>query len=347
MSNFKTLNKGEWSEIYALLKSIVDWSITGCDYELNILSDKKWTLNSIKHNSESNDLIEFTKDNDSIVRVKHKGDFVTFTVSEIDNLSKIVFEKITNETSKTFEIKELNDFLSKAFNLKVKESSLSKSDLKLSVVDKIISDRGFSVKSNLASAPSLLNASQKTNFKFILKNNLTSCKSKPKEIIEDIGFENLVFDSMDCLTYFNNLQLIDSQMPEMLAHVIGYYYGKKGSKIKDLIDVLKVENPLKLSNLETYEIKIGDFLMATAFGMIPKLEWDQKYSADGGLIVVKENSDLATFYIIDQDLKMELRKYFISNSFLDTASTSRHQFGKIFQEDMQNKIKLNLLIRLK
>lgn len=167
MSNFKTLNKGEWSEIYALLKSIVDWSITGCDYELNILSDKKWTLNSIKHNSESNDLIEFTKDNDSIVRVKHKDDFVTFTVSEIDNLSKIVFEKITNETSKTFEIKELNDFLSKAFNLKVKESSLSKSDLKLSVIDKIISDRGFSVKSNLASAPSLLNASQKTNFKFI------------------------------------------------------------------------------------------------------------------------------------------------------------------------------------
>lgn len=180
-----------------------------------------------------------------------------------------------------------------------------------------------------------------------MKNNLTSCKSKPKEIIEDIGFENLVFDSMDCLTYFNNLQLIDSQMPEMLAHVIRYYYGKKGSKIKDLIDVLKVENPLKLSNLETYEIKIGDFLMATAFGMIPKLEWDQKYSADGGLIVVKENSDLATFYIIEQDLKMELRKYFISNSFLDTASTSRHQFGKIFQEDMQNKIKLNLLIRLK
>ena len=154
---------------------------------------------------------------------------------------------------------------------------------------------------------------------------------------------------MDSLTYYDNLQLIDTRLPEMLAILILYYYGKKASNINDLIEFIKKENPLNLSNINVYEIKIGDFLMATAFGMIPKQNWDQKYTADGGLIVVKKNSDLATFYIIDQDLKIELRKYFIANSFLDTASTRRHKFGNVFKDENDGnkmKIKLNLLIRI-
>ncbi|MCC8071953.1 MAG: HpaII family restriction endonuclease [Bacteroidales bacterium] len=41
----------------------------------------------------------------------------------------------------------------------------------------------------------------------------------------------------------------------------------------------------------------------------------------------------------------ELEEYLFTNTYFDTPSTSRHEFGKLYREDGATLLKLNLLVR--
>ena len=76
--------------------------------------------------------------------------------------------------------------------------------------------------------------------------------------------------------------------------------------------------------------------------MVPSRPWDTYLNTYGGYLVVKENGDLVCYHLYNDD---QFKDYLYNNTRFETPSTSRHGFGKIYEEDGELKLKLNLQIR--
>ena len=72
--------------------------------------------------------------------------------------------------------------------------------------------------------------------------------------------------------------------------------------------------------------------------------WNGEYDATGGYLVVKENGDVLCYHIYNRN---EFEDYLFANTKLETASSTRHEFGKIYEENDQFYFKLNLQIRFR
>jgi len=66
--------------------------------------------------------------------------------------------------------------------------------------------------------------------------------------------------------------------------------------------------------------------------------------ANGGYIIVKDDGEILAYHLYDRN---SFENYLLENTKLETASTSRHKFGKIYKENEKIFIKLNLQIRFK
>ena len=104
-------------------------------------------------------------------------------------------------------------------------------------------------------------------------------------------------------------------MPEYLAEILLKYYKGQGRYLRDLVDD------------EIKTIRVKDFLKAILLGMFSGTPWDGAYTCNG-LVVVRKDGDLLLYHVIkDADLK----EYLFLNTKLDTASSTRHRFGTIYQ----------------
>jgi len=136
-------------------------------------------------------------------------------------------------------------------------------------------------------------------------------------------------------------------LPNILAEIIKIFFTTTLSTIKDLTDNINKTNPL---NYDTkfkhnfYEYKIKRFLTDVALGMTPSKVWTGIYDATGGYLIVKENGDVLCYHIYNRN---QFEDYLFANTKLETASSSRHEFGKIYEVDGQFYFKLNLQIRFK
>ena len=81
-----------------------------------------------------------------------------------------------------------------------------------------------------------------------------------------------------------------------------------------------------------------------ALGMMPSKVWSGIYDATGGYLVVKENGEILCYHIYNRN---QFEEYLFVNTKLETASSTRHEFGKIYQQNGEFFFKLNLQIRFK
>lgn len=174
-------------------------------------------------------------------------------------------------------------------------------------------------------------------------NSLDKFKKK-KEFLDEYGAK-LSFEKVVSSIFNSNLQLLDYCMPRLIAESLKLYYFGGISKIYDVVEILKESNPLSFPNGShplIYEYKIKQFLLNFALGMTPSTLWDGKYNANGGYIVVKENGNVVCYHFFDRN---DLEDYLFKNTFFDTPSTSRHEFGKIEMIGDDLYIKLNIQVR--
>jgi hypothetical protein len=75
---------------------------------------------------------------------------------------------------------------------------------------------------------------------------------------------------------------------------------------------------------------------------MPSKVWTGQYDATGGYLIIKENGDVLCYHIYNRN---EFEDYLFNNTKLDTASSSRHDFGTIYEENGELYFKLNLQIR--
>ena len=354
-----TGNKGEWSEIYTLLKIISDKILFAGDSDLNKIESLIFPIIKILRD-ESNGTYEYAYDSDLVI-IKGNEEEFRIPVSQFQEKAVFLLSKLKETTSATFSIPEIESFINSFNCVSLKAKSSVKSDIRIVIHDQrtgTTPELGFSIKSQLGGASTLLNAGKTTNFIYEIEDTVLSdnqiieindidSRSKIKDRIEKIkSFEGaLSFSQTESSIFGNNLTLIDSALPKILAEIVYLFFTSGYSKMVDLVDEISKINPLGF-NLETnhpfYTYKIKRFLTDIALGMMPSKVWTGELDATGGYLVVKEDGEILCYHIYNRN---EFEDYLLNNTKLETASSTRHDFGVVYKADTKQFFKLNLQIR--
>lgn len=354
-----TGNKGEWSEIYALFKLLGDKQLFLGDKDIEKLEGLVYPIVKILR-SENNNNFEYTIQ-DEIILVSGNEQVLKIPIDLFKNKALFLLEAIKENKERTFSVPEIEMFMQSINCLSLKANSSSKTDITIIVHDQRTNQQptlGFSIKSQLGSPSTLLNAGRTTNFIYkinrvdltmndIKQINSINTRSKIKDRINLISSKGGIFEFVktERKIFSNNLVLIDSLLPEILSQIVLYFYSSELSHLADLVNLSSDKNPLNFdieNEHRFYEYKIKRFLTDVALGMMPSLVWTGKYDATGGYLIVKENGDVLCYHIYNRN---EFENYLLNNTKLDTASSSRHEFGKIYELDGQLYFNMNLQIR--
>lgn len=354
-----TGNKGEWSEIYALLKILADKQLFAGDSNLNPIGDLQFPVIKIIRDEPGGNF-EFSYEDEWVTISGEKKHF-KIPISNFQNQASFLLTALLKTTQASFQVPETEAFIKSfdCFSLKAKASV--KSDIRVVIHDRrtgTTPQLGFSIKSQLGGASTLLNAGRTTNFIYKIEGtdisdeniaaiNTISTRCKIKDRIEAIRSLNgrLTFYKTENLIFGNNLILVDSYLALIFGEILLKYYSSNISKMVDLVDYLTNVNPLTY-NLSTghpyYAYKIKRFLKDIALGMMPSKVWTGELDATGGYLVIKGDGEILCYHIYNSN---EFEDYLLNNTKLETASSTRHDFGSIYREEGELFFKLNLQIR--
>ena len=348
----KKYNKGEWSELYAVCRMLYDQMVDVCDSELKPTEQKikilKLLMRSMLGDSEYN--VDGEKNGD--VSIFYNGKKVKSA-----NLSKelvlSILQEIISNSGASFNVPSGEAAMSELLLADFKASSYEKSDIESYSImphEEIARKVGFSVKSQVGGPATLLNASQATNFIFEVTgyngdldsvNNIvgrSKVKDRMKYIVDHDG--EFMFYKVANETFQHNIEMTDSRLSEIISGLLMVFFAGSGTRsVRMLIeDYVSIFDDV---SLEMASKKVEDFLCNIALGMIPTRIWDGT-ALGGGCIFVKEDGNLVCFTLYDMD---DFKSYLLNNTKFETASTTRHQFGTLYEEDGRLFFNLNLDIR--
>jgi type II restriction enzyme len=354
-----TGNKGEWSEIYALFKLLGDKQLFLGDKDIEKLEGLVYPIIKVLR-SENNGDFEYSIQ-DEIILISGDEEVLKIPIKEFKKNALFLLKAIKENKKRTFSVPEIEKFMQSVNCISLKASSSAKTDITIVVHDQRTNQEptlGFSIKSQLGSPSSLLNAGKTTNFIYqingaqltdneILQINSISTRSKIMDRITQIQDKKgtLKFAKTERQIFSNNLVLIDSLLPHILSQIVFDFYSTEFSHLTDLVNLISEKNPLDFdikNEHKFYEYKTKRFLTDVALGMMPSKVWTGQYDATGGYLIVKGNGDVLCYHIYNRN---EFEDYLLNNTKLDTASSSRHGFGEIYKENGQLYFKLNLQIR--
>jgi len=353
-----TGNKGEWSEIYTLFKVLGDTSLCPGNEHLEAITDLVYPIIKVLR-SELDGCFEYTINQDIVMITRDQQELARISVKDFQQQALLLFQKI--KTSKgSFSAPEAESFMHTIHCSNLKADASQKTDITLMIHDGRTQQTpklGFSIKSQLGSPSTLLNAGKTTNFKYQITSKLSphdikavnaiDSRSKIKDRIESILHlgGSFAFVGTEQKIFSNNLTLIDSQLPQLLGLIVFEFYSSSHSKLTELVDVIQSNNELGFDDTnghQFYVYKMKRFLTDVALGMMPSKIWSGEYDATGGYLIVKENGDVLCYHIYNRNT---FENYLLENTKLETASSSRHNFGMIYEENGGLYINLNLQIR--
>lgn len=350
-----TANKGEWSELYVLFKLFGDNKIKAADMNLQP-TEGEYTFLQIFREDVENRLYVYDLEQNGVVRILTKnGELVNAVSTELlPEKTQRIFAAIKSADVATFTLPEAVQLMGDYRLEKIKANSSVKSDIEAIIKDELVSGNtpvGFSIKSQVGGASTLLNASKRTNFIYKVQNfhgdideiNAINSPRKLRDRLRAIfeGGGLLEFSSIESTIFTRNMRVIDSVMPDILASMLVDYYAGHGVTMARLCELGGTKD---LHGLGTAEIsyKVKSFLRAVALGMVPSREWNTRLSTYGGFIIVRDDGMLLCYHLYNDD---DFRDYLFNHTKLDTPSTSRHDFGYLYQESGEIYIKLNLQVR--
>ncbi len=71
-------------------------------------------------------------------------------------------------------------------------------------------------------------------------------------------------------------------------------------------------------------------------------EWDGIDETNGGYIIVKADGEILAYHIYNRNM---FEQYLFDNTFFERASTTRHKYMTLYEENGEMFIKFNLQIR--
>lgn len=353
-------NKGEWSEFYAFLKILEDKRLFAANKNLEIIDDKFFLFKKIIRNETNREIKIYDLKESGIYILDSKGKVLKkVDDKKLKGKTKNIFKKIKMAKTTTFDLPEVEILMQELLCTQIKADNSKKSDIDGVIYDRVSNKEellGFSVKSMIGGASTLLNAGKTTNFIYEIT-NLDSSKvddinslegrskiqDRLKSILKNRGILN--FDRISKEEFETNLRKIDTVFPIFIAQMLQDFFLGKANKITDLVELLENNEYLKKTfrlSKSDYEYKIKNFLVSVALGMVPSKVWDGFTKAHGGYIVVKDNGDVICYHLYNRD---EFLSYLYENTKFESASSTRHDYGKIYQEKEKMYFNLNLQIR--
>jgi len=345
-------NVGEWSELYTLAFLLVNGGAYAADKKQNRIQETFYKVLEIYLAGKTpKDELKYEIQGNTVQIHLPNGTTKKIERTEISQGLDHFFKDLSSEeNSRTFPLSSgslLMDLLSKTFISA--SSSQTTSDLELTYEDNktlLPSPRiGFSIKSQLGSASTLLNASGSTNFVFKVippvqetsELKRGAVKANVSKLIQE-GYE-LQFVGIDSENFQSNLELIDSGMPNYLAQLLLTFYGSKSSNVADVSQIaFPPSDPKSAQRI----FKVKQFLGAVAMGLRPNGFWDGDITKFKGLIVVKVDGDVVFYYLYNLT---DFQEFLFDSVKFEVASTTRHKFGEIYTDSGQYFMKLNLQIR--
>jgi len=355
-----TGNKGDWSEIYALFKLLSDGQLFTGDGQLNRIEEFFFPIIKIIRSEAGVNFEYELKGN--LVLIENNNEVFSIPIEEFRRNASTLLTKIRSEKG-TFGDPDIEAFMNSYNSTTIKAKSTTKTDIRILIHDlriNQIADLGFSVKSELGNDSTILNAGDTTNIIYKIENydfsddeikeiNSINSKSKIKDRISKIIDKGakINFYKINKDIFKNNLILIDSLMPNILSEIVFTYYTSKNNSIADLTEEIQKRNPIKydLQHFHSfYEYKIKRLLIDVSLGMMPSIVWKGIYDATGGYLIVKENGDVLCYHIYNRN---QFEDYLFLNTRLETGSSTRHKFGILYRDAVDNEcyFKLNLQIR--
>ena len=162
-------NKGEWSEIYTLLKLVSDQGVYAGDEDLQKVEEMIFILLKILRDQTSGQYAyTFDREQDLVV-IQGDEEVFRLPIATFQTQAQHLLTILQNKTARTFAIPELETFLRSFGCDSLKSKASQKTDIHLVVHDPrtgMAPQLGFSIKSQLGGAATLLNAARTTNFLF-------------------------------------------------------------------------------------------------------------------------------------------------------------------------------------
>ena len=214
----------------------------------------------------NNDLVHLEIQSNHVMRIPRM---------ELDVNENLLLKEIASYSG-SFEVEEIANFSNGIKVTKIKAPSADTTDISMQIEDihtNFIRNVGFSIKSEIGHAPTLLNAGTTTNFIYKVTGITT-------EQLEEIN-------------------AIDTR-----------------TKIKD-----------RMAKITEYGGSV-------------------KYCGmnHDGYIIVKANGEILAYHIYNRNF---FEQYLLDNTILEKASTSRHDYMSLYEEDGEMYIKMNLQVRFR
>ena len=354
-----TGNKGEWSEIYTLFRLLGEGKVHAGDANLNKMDLYYPIINIIREESKR---YEYKPNHTShIVVIDENGhEYARISMKKFLEESKSLLGAIKDTSQRAFAVPNTECFMGKIGCSKLKASSKDKADIHIVIHDlrtNMTPMLGFSIKSQLGSASTLLNATEATNIRYLVTGKEMSDAELIKineieghlprmEALINKGYR-LQYSDIEHITFKNNLLFLDTCMPDFIAScLICDSMPNSTSKISDAVEIVSRQNPFGFtgSDVQTfYEHKMKVLLLDTALGMTPAKEWNGRYEANGGYLVVRRDGEIVCYHFYNRN---DIEDYLYYNTRFERGSRSRHHFGSLYRgEDGKVYIKLNLQIR--
>lgn len=353
-------NKGEWSEPYALLKLLADGKLfLGDDNFEKILNSGYNIIKIIRHEKDTS--LEFSFENEFVL-VKEGLESYLIPLKDIIENSQSCFDSINSKKNQKgpFEIPKVEAFLSTLSIKTLKAKSKLKNDITIKIQDPntfLTPDLGFSIKSQLGQPSTLVNPSGATQFTYVITGkaltddqvseiNNIQVFSKKIELLNKYG-SRLEFEIVDHEIFRSNLQTVDFNFDKILAEILLLYYSNSirgNNSIAKFVKQIEEKNSIGYNlniNSSIYEMIVKKFLTDYALGMRAGEVWKKNYQATGGYLIVKKNGELICYHFY---FTKNFEDYLFKNTKLETPD-DRIGFGKIYEENGKQKIKLNLQIR--
>lgn len=353
-------NKGELSELYVFFHLLGEGRIISADENLEKTSEFVEIVSILRNDSQR---LTFSLEKNEVNIDDGISTLLKFPQSQAKILSNQILFDIQNHPKLQDTTKA--EILSKLVT-KVSEKSTKKGDIEIVIYDPrhgISSCQEFSIKSFLGSKPTLFNAHVTTNIIYEITDNqgesmqlknidrINSINSRHKykdrvqSIIEE-GFQ-LKYYSYQEKIFKLNLQIIDSDLPKIIAHVVLSKFRDGIIKITDVIANLKKKNPMKYDlsmGHRFYEYRIINFLVESALGMTSKTPWSGEFQVIGGILIIKPTAEVLCYHLIDFN---KFKTYLKNSCKVDSPSGSKMKYGKIYKGiDGKSFIKLNFQIRV-
>ena len=355
-----TGNKGEWSELYAFFKLAADGKLYAADANTNKIESIYYDILKLIRSQKDGKWSYVRNGNIKVVFESTGEEIAVIPISEFKEKAELLLASIKAAKDKngSFEVPEIENFANRIKCNTPKAKSIDKEDITLVIHDVKTGSTptlGFSIKSQLGSPSTLLNASGATNFLYELKGRKMTVEEietfdglkgykRKFEFLDTLGV-SLKFYKIENKIFQSNLMLIDTFMPDIVAYMIEMHFRKKAVKVEDLTKLCAVKN---ICNVETndnyvyYSFKIKELLTGVALGMMPNTPWKGNYAATGGYIIVRDDGDVLCYHIYNRN---EFREYLFNNTKFDTPGSTKHNYGYIEEKDGKQVLKLNFQIR--